>query len=362
MVTTPQPEMVLGRTTVRVGSLPYVIAEIGVNHEGSLSLAKELIDMAAAGGANAAKFQTYKAAKLAVKESPAYWDTTKEPTRSQYEVFRKFDSFEPEDYVELKRYCDKRGIDFVSTPFDSDAVDLLDLLIPFFKIASADITNTPLLRQVAGRRKPVILSTGAATLWEIENAVGELTRRGAPAIGLLHCMLNYPTNYENAGLSMISTLRRLFPHNVIGYSDHTLPEPHMVTLTTAVILGAAVIEKHFTHDKNLTGNDHYHAMDMADLKVFLENCRRVLEVSGSVDHASRENELAARRNARRSIVAATPIRKGERITEAHLTCKRPATGISPLHWDDVVGRRASHDLDPDQILEWHDLDTELNRR
>ena len=254
---------------------PYVIAEIGVNHEGSIELAKKMIDLATEGGANAAKFQTYKAEKLAVKDSPAYWDTTQEETTSQYQLFKKYDSFEKVDYIELKDYCDQKGIDFLSTPFDVESVSYLSDLMPFFKIASADITNIPLLREVAKYKKPVILSTGASTIPEIENAINELLVNGIKEIGLLHCMLNYPTDYKNAGLSMIKTLKRLFPNRMIGYSDHTMPEVDMLTVTTAVTLGARIVEKHFTHDKSLLGNDHYHAMDINDLKIFIGNINRL---------------------------------------------------------------------------------------
>ncbi len=350
-------EINLGNKIISEESMPYVIAEIGVNHGGSLSLAKELIDMAAEGGADAAKFQTYKAEKLAAKESPPYWDVSKETTESQYLLFKKFDAFDPEDYVELKDYCDKKSIDFLSTPFDDDAVDLLAPMMPFFKIASADITNTPLLRKVAEIGKPVILSTGASTIWEIEHAVNELIARGASDIGLLHCMLNYPTDYENAGLAMIPNLKRLFPDRIIGYSDHTFPESDMLTLTTAVTLGACIIEKHFTHDKTIVGNDHFHSMDMQDLKVFIENIHRIKAVTGSVDQSGRDKESAARLNARRSIVLAKDIQKAERITEQHLTYKRPAFGISPVHWDDVIGMKAIIDLKSDHILKWQDLES-----
>ncbi len=352
------PEIDLGSAIVSENSFPYVIAEIGVNHGGSMSLAKELIDMASEGGAAAAKFQTYKAEKLASKESPPYWDVSKEATKSQYLLFKKFDAFEPEDYVELKEYCDKKSIDFLSTPFDDDAIDMLAPMMPFFKIASADITNTPLLRKVASTGKPVIMSTGASTLWEIEYAVNELIERGASDVGLLHCMLNYPTDYDNAGLSMIPNLKRLFPNRVIGYSDHTFPEPDMLTLTTSVILGASIIEKHFTHDKTIIGNDHFHSMDMQDLKVFIENIQRVKAVTGAVDQGRREKELAARLNARRSIVLATDIHKGQVITEQHLTYKRPAFGISPVSWDEVIGRKAVRNLEADHILKWQDLETQ----
>jgi sialic acid synthase SpsE len=335
--------------------MPYVIAEIGVNHEGSIGLAKKLIDLAVEGGANAAKFQTYKAEKLAVKDSPAYWDTTQEPTTSQYQLFKKYDAFEKGDYIELKDYCDQKGIDFLSTPFDVESVSYLSELMPFFKIASADITNTPLLREVAKYKKPVVLSTGASTIPEIENALNELLVNGIKEIGLLHCMLNYPTDYNNAGLSMIKTLKRLFPNRVIGYSDHTIPEADMLTVTTAVTLGARIIEKHFTHDKSLPGNDHYHAMDINDLKVFIDNINRLQLITKEIDRDSRSEELSARLNARRSIVLSKQILAGEVISSSHLTCKRPAFGISPIYWDEVVGKIAVHNLEEDSILKWKDI-------
>ena len=347
----------LGSKIVSENSLPYVIAEIGVNHEGSMNLAKELIDMASEGGANAAKFQTYKAAKLAAKESPPYWDITEEKTKSQYLLFKKFDNFEPEDYLELKKYCDYRKIDFLSTPFDNDAVDLLAPLQPFFKIASADITNLPLLRKIAAKNKPVVLSTGASTIWEIEYAVQQLRLNNVSDIALLHCVLNYPTDYKNAGLIMIPKLKRLFPDLIIGYSDHTHPETDMLTLTSAVTLGACIIEKHFTHDKTIPGNDHYHSMDMKDLKKFLENIHRVKEIVGSFDQNNRDLEVAARQNARRSIVIDKPIKQFEVITKEHLTYKRPAFGISPIYWDDVIGKRVVRSLESDHILKWKDLES-----
>jgi len=336
-------------------SLVYVIAEIGVNHEGSIELAKKMIDLAFEGGANAAKFQTYKAEKLAVKNSPAYWDVEEEVTRTQYQLFSKYDVFDKKDYIELKDYCDKKGIDFLSTPFDIESVDYLSKLMPFFKIASADITNTPLLREVAKYNKPVVLSTGASTIVEIENAIHELLLNGAPDVALLHCMLNYPTDYENAGLGMIAILREKFPGRVIGYSDHTLPENDMLTVTTAVTMGARIIEKHFTHDKSLPGNDHYHAMDVDNLKTLVNNIRRLDLITNTIDQEARSKELSARLNARRSIVTSERIFKGGIITSKNLTCKRPAFGISPVYWDKVVGRVAKYDLKEDCILKWDDI-------
>jgi sialic acid synthase SpsE len=333
----------------------YIIAEIGVNHQGSIELAKKLIDLAVEGGAHAAKFQTYKAGKLAVKNSPAYWDTEKEATKTQYELFSKYDAFDKSDYIDLKKYCDKKNIDFLSTPFDIESVEYLSKLMPFFKIASADITNIPLLREVAKYQKPVIISTGASTIPEIEHAIYELSANGVSDIGLLHCMLNYPTKYENSGLSMIKTLKQLFPNRIIGYSDHTIPETDMLTVTTAVTLGAEIVEKHFTHDKKLHGNDHYHSMDVNDLKIFVDNIHRLNLILSNVDQDSRSKESSARLNARRSIVVNKNIVKGEVISSDKLTCKRPAIGISPIHWDEVIGKVAKCHLKKDSILKWENL-------
>jgi N-acetylneuraminate synthase len=333
-----------------------VIAEIGVNHEGKLDLAKKLIDLAKEGGADAAKFQTYKADTLASKHSPAYWDLTKEPTTSQHQLFQKYDAFGPPEYRALAKHCEKVEIDFVSTPFDSAAVELLDPLMPFFKIASADLTNTPLLRQVAETGKPVVLSTGASTLAEVTTAVDTLRAAGCEALSLLHCVLNYPTADENAHLGMITGLRRDYPDIVIGYSDHTVPDDMMTALTTSYLLGARVIEKHFTHDKSLPGNDHYHAMDSADLRTFIANVQKIeLLIGSGQEKEPIATEEISRVNARRSIVLDADVRAGQTLTESMLTYKRPGTGVSPLHWDSVIGRVAARDLERDHVLQWEDL-------
>ena len=350
------PELRLGSKLVSDNSLPYVIAEIGVNHEGSLELAKRLIELAKEGGADAAKFQTYKADTLASRHSPAYWDLSKEPTTSQHKLFQKYDSFGPAEYRALAKHCEEVEIDFVSTPFDSAAVELLDPPMPFFKIASADLTNTPLLRQVAETGKPIVLSTGASNSDEIRSAVETLRNAGCSELSLLHCVLNYPTADENAHLGMITGLRRDYPEIVIGYSDHTVPDDSMTALTTAYLLGARVIEKHFTHDKSLPGNDHYHAMDVDDLRTFVRNVGRVHVMIGSGSEKEPvETEEISRLNARRSIVLDADVRAGEVLSEKLLTYKRPGTGVSPVHWDAVIGRRAARDLEKDHVLQWTDL-------
>lgn len=349
------PSVAIGGKIINHNALPYVIAEVGVNHEGSVEKARELIALAKEGGADAVKFQTYKADTLASKNSPAYWDLSKEPTASQYELFKKYDKFGEREYELLAEYCRKIGIDFLSTPFDDQAVDLLAPLMPCFKVASSDITNIPLLRKIASKGKPVLLSTGASTLSEIEMAISELEVAGCESLALLHCILNYPTPYENTHLNMIEGLQKTFPNHLIGYSDHTLPDRNMLILTAAYLKGARIIEKHFTYDKTLPGNDHYHAMDVDDLKRFRGNLELLQKVGGEAHKTPLSSESSARKNARRSIVLKKAIKKGEIITEELITCKRPALGISPVHWDEVIGKKAGSDLPEDHILHWQDL-------
>lgn len=333
---------------------PYIVAEIGVNHEGSMGRAMEMIEQAADSGAHAVKFQFYKADKLASRNSPAYWDRKKNPVKSQYELFRKYDTFEPENYQELARHCRLRGIHFICTPFDPEAVDILSPLVSAFKIASADITNLPLLRKVAGEEKPVILSTGASTLPEIAFAVQELLFKGASQIALLHCVLNYPTSYEDAQLSRILTLKRAFPDHTIGYSDHVPPDHTLQPLEMATLLGASILEKHFTYDKSLPGNDHYHAMDRTDLQDFTERLLIYRRLFGT-ERRDLSGEADARSHARRSIVAARRIQKGDIFTEENITAKRPGHGISPVHWDEIIGKSAARNIEEDELIGWSDL-------
>jgi sialic acid synthase SpsE len=348
----------LGNRVITDNSTPYVIAEIGVNHEGSIDQAKRLIDQAKQGGADAAKFQSYKAGTLASKNSPSYWDTSKESTRSQYALFQKYDGFGPDDYINLSEHCNQVGIDFLSTPFDDEAIEFLDPLVPFFKIASADLTNTPFLRKVASKGKPIVLSTGASTLREIDKAIEVLTQAGCKDIAILHCILNYPTENANAHLRMIKSLRRCFPNNIIGYSDHTLPDDAMCSLVTAYLLGAVVIEKHFTNDKTLPGNDHYHAMNQQDLTRFIQMVKTIDVLLGDLEHKQPiQTEEISRKNARRSIVLAKDVIGGHILTADDLTYKRPGTGVSPLHWDEVIGRPVSTSLQADHILRWQDIDS-----
>lgn len=332
---------------------PYIIAEAGVNHEGDLDLAKRLCDEALEGGANAIKFQTYKAETLASKNSPAYWDITKESTTSQYELFKKHDKFWKNEMEEIKKYCDKIGIEFMSTPFDIESATFLNDLMDVFKISSSDITNKPFIEYICDFGKPIILSTGASSLSEIAEAVEWIENKGNK-LALLHCVLNYPTPDENANLGMIIDLKTRFPDKIIGYSDHTLPKD-MKVLEIATLLGSVIIEKHFTHDKTLPGNDHYHAMDKEDLKLFRKNLDRIFTILGSFKVKALEDEELARKNARRSLVAKKFIPKGKIIEYDDLTFKRPAYGISPKFIDEVIGKKAIVDIDEDEIMKWNML-------
>jgi sialic acid synthase SpsE len=332
---------------------PYVIAEAGVNHEGDMGLARRLIDEAKEGGAHAIKFQSYKAETIASKDSPSYWDTSKEPTKSQYELFKKYDKFWKKEFEALKEYCDQTEIAFLSTPFDVESAAFLDPLMDTFKISSSDITNKPFIEFICNFKKPIILSTGASDLSEIEQAVGWIVGKGN-SLGLLHCVLNYPTENNNANLAMILDLIKKFPLHRIGYSDHTLPKD-MKTLETAVLLGASILEKHFTHDKTLPGNDHYHAMDKNDLEIFNQNLDRLFELLGEEGKRSLPVEDSARKNARRSLVARRHIPAGVKIQPEDITWKRPATGISPSDIDRIINSKTAKDISEDTILQWSDI-------
>lgn len=330
---------------------PYIIAEAGVNHEGCMDTAKRLIDEAKEGGADAIKFQTYKAETIASKDSPAYWDTDEEPTESQYKLFKKHDNFWKDEFIELKKYCDKVGIEFLSTPFDVEAAEFLNDLMDVFKISSSDITNKPFIEYICNFEKPIILSTGASYLHEIEEAVYWVGNKGVP-LALLHCVLNYPTDDKNAHLGMIRGLKKKFPELMIGYSDHTMPK-EMKVLEIATLLGSTIIEKHFTHDKSLPGNDHYHAMDVDDLKKFNKNLDEILTIVGDEKVYALRSEGISRENARRSLVAKRDISKGKTIEYDDLTWKRPASGISPKFIDDVIGKKVARVVETDEVLKWN---------
>ena len=248
---------------------PYIIAEMGVNFYDTakakgitpLEAAKLYIDAAADAGIDCAKFQSYKAGTIVSKNSPAYWDTTKEPTKTQYELFLKHDSFGENEYRELCDYTHSKGMDFTSTPFDYASADYLENMVDFYKISSSDISNIPFIKHIASKGKPVYISVGASYISEVDEAYRAIKSAGCNDIVLFHCVLSYPTSPSDANLRIIKTLKRYYPDVRVGFSDHVAPDDTMMTLATAYLMGAEVIEKHFTLDKTLPGNDHYHAGD-----------------------------------------------------------------------------------------------------
>jgi N-acetylneuraminate synthase len=335
------------------GGRPFLILDAGVNHGGVLAKAIEMVDAAADAGGDAIKFQSYKAGGIASRESPAYWDRSKEPSDSQYELFRKYDSLGPDDYRTLADRCREKGISFLSTFFDNDFLDALDPLVPAHKVASADLTNVPFLRRIARKGKPVLLSTGASTLDEVVSAVRLLEEEGVADVALLHCVLEYPTLPGHAHLAVIKTLGRVFPECSIGWSDHVPPGPDgCLSLLTAWLLGAEILEKHYTLDKSLPGNDHYHAMDPDDIRVFLRQVETVRSLAGEPDKRVYPWEEQARLYARRSLVAAREIPAGSRLTDADVVPKRPGTGIPPVFLEVLLGKKARVDIREDQVLTW----------
>lgn len=338
----------------------YLIAEMGVNFYDTakqlnispLEAAKLYIDKAAEAGIDCAKFQSYKANTIVSKNSPAYWDTTKEATKTQYELFQKFDGFGESEYKELCDYTHSKGMDFTSTPFDYASADYLYDMVDFYKISSSDLSNIPFIKHIAAKGKPMVVSVGAAYLSEVDEAIRAMKEVGNNDISILHCVLSYPTDPKNANLKIIETLKKVFPDVKVGFSDHVAPDPTMMTLATAYILGSEIIEKHFTLDKTLTGNDHYHSGDPEDFKKARANFDMIDTVLGNPEKTVLDCELVPRREARRSLVLTRSMKAGEKITEKDIMPKRPGTGISPKYTDIVLGRAVKQDLEEDTILTW----------
>jgi len=334
----------------------FIIAEAGVNHNGSLELAKKLIDVAVDTGADAVKFQTFKAENVVSSVAPKaeYQLKTTNNQETQLEMIKKLElSFE--DFKKLKNYCDEKGIMFLSTPFDIESARFLkELELEIFKIPSGEITNYPLLKEIGSYKKKVILSTGMADLGEIEDALDILIESGTKRedITVLHCNTEYPTPMEDVNLKAMLTIKEAFKVNV-GYSDHTLG---IEVPIAAVALGATVIEKHFTLDKNLPGPDHKASLEPDELKALVKAIRNIEKALGSGIKKPSKSEIKNIPIARKSIVAKRDIKKGEILTEENITTKRPATGISPMMWKQVIGKKALKDIKADKPLEFGDIE------
>jgi N,N'-diacetyllegionaminate synthase len=343
----------IGGALLGEGEPCFIVAEAGVNHNGDVNLAKELIDAAKHAGADAVKFQAFRAERVVTKyaEKADYQKETTGSNKLQYDMIRRLE-LKDEEFKELFNYAEKNNIIFLSSAFDKDSVDLLsDLGVPAFKVPSGEITNFPLLRHIAEKKKPIILSTGMSTLNEIEEALEVIRERGVEDIVLLHCVTSYPAKIEDANLRVIETLRHRFKLPV-GFSDHTLG----ITIPiAAAALGAVLIEKHFTLDRTLPGPDHRASTEPDELKDMIRAIRKVEKALGDGIKKPTEDEERIKKVVRRSIVAKTEILKGTIITEDMLDFKRPGIGIEPRHLNEVVGRRAKKDIKPDELITFDKL-------
>jgi N-acetylneuraminate synthase/N,N'-diacetyllegionaminate synthase len=330
----------------------FIIAEAGVNHNGDIELAKELIDAARNARADAVKFQTFKAEKV-VTQSAEKAEYQKETTEkgSQYEMIKTLELTE-EDFNNLADYAKKKNIVFLSSPFDKESVDLLDgINVPVFKVASGEITNFPLLTHIAKKGKPIILSTGMTTLGEVEEALNVIRSEGVEDIILLHCVSDYPAKMKDVNIRAMETLKRAFKLPT-GFSDHTLG---ITVPIAAVALGACVVEKHFTLDKNLPGPDHKASLEPNELKEMVKAIRDVEKALGDGIKRPTENEDEVKRVVRRSIVARVDIPDGTIITGDMIEVKRPGTGIEPKYMKMVVGKRAKINIKKDDLITWNEL-------
>ncbi|MBE6505892.1 MAG: acetylneuraminic acid synthetase [Methanobrevibacter millerae] len=332
---------------------PFLIADIGVNYYdiaqkeeiSDIDAAKLMILEAKKAGVDAVKFESYKTENIISEQS-----------QDQFDLFKKYDKFGEDEFRQLADYCAELKIKFFSTPLDFESVDYLDEFMDIYSISSSDLTNIPFIQYVAKKNKPILLLTGAATLNEIKQAVRAIEEVSTVDIAIMHSVLAYPTEYRDANLAMIKDLAINFPDYEIGYSDHTRPDSNMFVLTTAYNYGADIIEKHFTLDKSLPGNDHEHSMDPEDVMVFKTNVGFLSQISGMKNKQPLICESSAKRESRRSIVSTKDIKKGYIITPDAITFKRPGTGISPALIDDVVGKTASVDIAADSLIDFEMLE------
>lgn len=332
----------------------YIIAEAGVNHNGSIDIAKKLAKMAKEAGCDCIKFQVFNAEKLVTRTASKakYQIENTRNNDTQFEMLKKLELRE-EQFVDLKKYCDDLEIDFLATPFDEEAVDLLEMLgVTAYKISSGDITNKPLLEYIAKKKKKVLLSTGMSTMEEVRKAVEWIRGSGNDQITLFHCTSNYPAPYDSVNMRAMQTLRTELGYPV-GYSDHT--EGIEVPLL-AVAYGAEVIEKHFTYDKNAEGPDHRASLDFNELIQMVKAIRHIEVAMGNGEKKPSDSELSTRDVARKSLVWKRSVKAGTIITNDDICCKRPGNGIMPERQEELIGKTAAVDCTADTVIQWNELE------
>lgn len=326
-----------------------IIAEAGVNHNGSIEIAKKLVDAAKISKADIIKFQTFVAEKLVTKnaQKAEYQKNNLLGESTQLSMLKNLE-LSKDDFIELNNYCKETGIEFLSTAFDFDSIDFLNELgMQVWKIPSGEITNLPYLVKIAKLNKKVILSTGMSTMGEIEEAVNILKDNGASEIVILHCTTEYPTPYEDVNLNAMLAIKEKFGYDV-GYSDHTMG---IEVSIAAVALGAKVIEKHFTLDRTMDGPDHKASLEPSELKTMVDAIRNIELSMGTGIKEPADSEKKNIAIARKSIVSNQSIKKGDILTETNLTVKRPGDGISPMKWFEIIGTKAIRDFEEDELIE-----------
>ena len=348
--------MKLGDREIRDFSAPYIIAEIGANHNGDMDLARELIDSAKACGCDAVKLQSWTPDSLIAKEeydrNQHYDDSPKKHFGSLREMVEKY-YLRPDQHIDLKEYCDKAGITFFSTPFSIEEADFLEeLKVPFYKIASMDINNLLFLKHIAQKNKPIILSTGMATLAEIESAVKAIESEENQQIILLHCIAIYPPAYENINLNNIPMLRQTFGYPV-GFSDHSVGTSIPLA---SVALGSCMVEKHFTLDKDLPGWDHEVSANPEEMKMIVQQSRNVAKALGTCRRVVGQAEEEKKIKFRRSVVAKRNLKSGHVLTMEDLAFKRPGSGIRPDEFNYLIGRTLKQNIVRDELLQWDVFD------
>ncbi len=326
----------------------FIIAEAGVNHNGSLNLAKQLVDEAKKAGANCIKFQTFKSENIVSKtaQKADYQKETTDSKESQLDMLKKLE-LSYDEFIELKNYCDKKEIEFLSTAFDFSSINFLnDLNMKRWKIPSGELTNLPYLEKIGKLKQEVIISTGMSTVTEIEEAINVLKENGTTNITVLHCTTQYPAPYAEVNLMAIKTLSKLF-NLPVGYSDHT---KGIEVSLGAIALGATIIEKHFTLDKTMDGPDHRASLEPNELKSLVDGIRIIEKSLGDGEKKPTISEEKNKLVARKSIVAKTNIKKGDILSKDNLTVKRPANGISPMKWYELIGTKATKNFEEDELI------------
>jgi len=333
----------------------FLIAEAGVNHNGDLSIAKKMVDVAAKAKVDAIKFQTFKTEKLILKSTPKveYQKVATYDNESFYDMLKKYE-LNKEEFRKLKEYCKEKGLTFLSTPFDDTSVDWLEELnVPAYKVGSGDMNNLPLLKLICLKCKPIFLSTGMATLDEVKKSVDYIKKNGINKIVIFQCTTNYPAAYEELNLNVIETYKKEFPNNIIGFSDHSLGIEASIG---AVVKGVKVIEKHFTLNKDMEGPDHKASIDPDELIGWVRAIRNIENALGSYTKKPSKSEINIAKIARKSIVSARNLEIGDILKTNDIAIKRPGIGISPTDYDKVIGKRVKKNILKDSIIKWEDLE------